>query len=326
MKRRFLVLMLAAALIISVASVASAAKFPNAQAAGILDLLPEIPEMKTKNDGSTQSVTLSAPMEWLCAIWNWNWVQMEWTNGDHTEASVPMSGQSNTQQGYGIWVNANFDDEGNVTWQGTGTYEMPYAYDGGLADGTNVKFDRFGNPVQVTIEKSGTEYFANGASTKTTIVFGHQDDSEGSKKYYVANVKEEYADGSYIFGHFAMNGDPTSVYLIDASGAYKLLYERPKPQGERPSHCIVWWIAYDTPDSEIDVPENGFIKVIEGEYIYHGGVWDQDLNDGAGGNVEIALSEAEYADQANWPKIGYNTWSLWWTEYTGYKQVWVYDD
>ena len=65
MKRRFLVLMLAAALIISVASVASAAKFPNAQAAGILDLLPEIPEMKTKNDGSTQSVTLGMAVRHL---------------------------------------------------------------------------------------------------------------------------------------------------------------------------------------------------------------------------------------------------------------------
>jgi len=323
MRKHILVLAMAAVLMIAAVTVASAVTVPNANTAGIMDLMPEVPTMKTKNDGQTQTVTLSAPMNWLCGIWNWNWVQMEWTNAEHTEASVPMSGQSNAQQGYGIWVSANFDEEGNVTWNGTGTYEMPYAYDGGLDDGTNVKFDRFGNPVLVTIETAGTEYFGSGASTKTTITYGNVNDSEGTKKFYVASVKEEYADGSFIFGHFAMSGEPSSIYTIDANGAYKLLYERQKP---RSSHCVNWWIDYKTPDSEIEVPENGYIKVIEGVYIYHGGVWDQELNNGEGGNVEIALSEAEYADQANWPKRGYNTWSLWWTEYTGYKQVWVYDD
>lgn len=326
MKTKILVLVLAAVLLLSVASVASAVSFPRVEETGLMELLPEVPTMKTKNDGATQHVTLSAPMDWLCAIWNWNWVQMSWDNGEKTEASVPMSGQGNGAQGFGLWLSANFDDEGNCTWQGTGTYAMPYAYDGGLSDGTNVKFDTHGKPVQITKEMSGTEFFGNGTSTKTTVVYGYQADMKGRMKYYVANVKEEYADGSYIFAHYGMGGAPSSVYTIDANGAYKLLYQKPLPEGERPAHCINWWIAYDIPDSEIEVPENGFIKVIEGVYIYHGAVWDQDLNDGQGANVEMALSEEEYADKANWPTIGYNTWSLWWTEYTGYKQVWVYDD
>ena len=33
--------------------------------------MPDVPTMKTKNDGVNETITLSKEVEWISAIWNW---------------------------------------------------------------------------------------------------------------------------------------------------------------------------------------------------------------------------------------------------------------
>ena len=67
---------LAVALIVSMlcTSVALAAPKRLSAIEGLPEIPENIPEMKTKNDGVTQTVTLSEPLSWLCAIRNWEWI------------------------------------------------------------------------------------------------------------------------------------------------------------------------------------------------------------------------------------------------------------
>lgn len=237
MKTRFFALMLAVVMLLSVTLAASAVTIPNAKDTGLMDMLPEIPTMTTKNDGKTQTVTLSSPMTWLAAIWNWEWVQMTFTDSTNTKAEVDMTGYAG-QQGLGLYAGVWYttDEEGNEVVGGhySGVYEMPYAYDGGTPDGTNVKFDRFGNPALVTVETAGTSYFGNGDSAKTTVTYKYDVNSYGQRVFYVDELKEEYPDGSYIHGRFSMNGNANYVYAIGADGTHTVLQGGPPtlPAGE----------------------------------------------------------------------------------------------
>ena len=222
MKTRLTVLALMAALLVSVAAVAFAVTTPALSDIDVPEC-PEVPTMTTKNDGHTMNVVFSDSMQWVCCIWNWNWEQMTFTNPEQTEAVISMDGHS-VQPGYGIWQNSSYDDDGNCVWSGMGNYEMPYAFDGGLANGVNVKYKRNGALAQVTIQLAGTEYFDNGASTNTTITYKNQPDSIGNMKIYISDIKEEYADGSFIKTDYAMDGLPTYAYMITDSGEHIVLF------------------------------------------------------------------------------------------------------
>ena len=46
--------------------------------------MPSVPTMKTKNNGVTETITLSEEVDWISAVWNWQWV------------SIPMDGVTGT--------------------------------------------------------------------------------------------------------------------------------------------------------------------------------------------------------------------------------------
>ncbi len=316
--KKVLVLVLALAALLCVAVTASAVTIPE----NVKDLdipeIPALPEMKCKNDGLTQTITFSEPVDWMAAIFcdghDWTWNDVSWTSPEHTEATVDMTAHKQSP-GYGFWASSNYDDEGNCTWSGTGFYEMDYAYDVVLKDGTDVKYNQFGEPREVTLKKPGSEFFGFGPSIGTTILVKFKGNSVGKFVPYVYEIKEDYRNGTSTRAFFAMNGAPTYMIKLLGQGKWQELYKWSAPGQDT---LINGWIDLNTPDEDIPLEEGQYIVV--SPLIYHGGVWDQELNDGAGDNVEIALSEEEYADQANWPKRGYNTWSLWWIE--GHKEVW----
>ena len=359
MKARFAILFLCAVMLVSVCTAASALTIPNWKQ---LELeRPEIPTMTCKNNGSTQTVTLSEPIDWMAGIWNWNWVNAEFTDGTNTEAVLDMqsNGADNScQQGWGTYAGIWYNDDGSYGGHYSGAYEMDYAYDVSARNGVNVKYDNFGRPVYETVTAQGTEYFGNGASEKTTIVYRSAVDSYGSRIFYVDEITEEYADGSSIHARFSMNGDATHLYVVNPDGSITIVLENapeeepieepidePTDEPAVNEHCVNWWIAYSTPDEEIEVPENGYIKYIEGEYIHHvqigediavytdeefdaslipasGWEWvDSDGNHHVQVAKDVSSHKAEEHDDSLIPEYGWE-----WEEYTGYKQVWVIDN
>jgi hypothetical protein len=349
MKSRLFVLFLCVAMLLCVTVAASAADIPNWKQ---LDLeRPEIPSMTCKNDGATQTVTLSEPIDWMAGIWNWNWVNADFTDDSHTAATLDQNSQdaeNKCQQGYGTYSGVWYNEDGEVGGHYAGTYEMDYAYDVAAKNGVNVKYDNFGRPVYETVTTQGTEYFGNGPSEKTTIVYRYGQNSVGGHEFFVDEITEEYPDGSRIHARFAMSGEANYVYQIGADETHTVLYVMPVAPAEEPEvkeHCVNWWIAYDTPDDQIEVPENGYIKIIEGEIVHHVQVgediavytddeFDESLIPSGGwewvdgdGNHHVQTAkdvgthlEAEHDDSLI-PEYGWE-----WVENTSYKQVWVIDD
>lgn len=97
---RLLAVMLAAALLLSCSpAMAEGYTVPKNTKEIELPEMPDVPTMKTKNDGVNETITLSEEVEWISAIWNWEWVSipMEGTTG-----AYPITGHKG-QQGMGTW-------------------------------------------------------------------------------------------------------------------------------------------------------------------------------------------------------------------------------
>ncbi len=231
MKSRITALFLAVMMLLAMVSTASAVSIPTQADNSVLDEIPELPTMKCKNDGKTQTITMSEPISWVAAIFcdgkDWTWNEMTFTNDEHTQASVDMTSHA-MSPGFGFWSNE---------W-GAGNYKMSYAYDVVLANGTDVKYGRYGAPAQMEFTRTGTEYFGNGASKKATILVQFEEAAPTSnvgKNPYVANIKEEYADGTVISCFFAPNGTPRYAVLTDADGRQHEIYTRPRPESSTPA-------------------------------------------------------------------------------------------
>lgn len=103
---RLLAVLLAAALLLS-CSMAMAEDYSApkkaADIAGLPDM-PSVPTMKTKNDGVTETITLSEEVEWISAVWNWESVSIEM---DGTTGTYDIAGNNKKykcQQGMGTKV------------------------------------------------------------------------------------------------------------------------------------------------------------------------------------------------------------------------------
>ncbi|MBR5345692.1 MAG: hypothetical protein IK127_07685 [Clostridia bacterium] len=363
--KKILVLVLALAALLCIAAAASAVTIPE----NVKDLdIPEIPALPTmhcKNDGVTQTITFSESVDWMAVVFcdghDWTWNDVTWASPEHTEATADMTAHKQSP-GYGFWANSTYDDEGTCTWSGTGFYEMDYAYDVVLKDGTDVKYNQFGDLAELTLKNAGSEYFGNGPSIGTTILVKFEGNSVGRFVPYVDEIKEDYRNGSSIHARFAMNGMPTWVYQILPDGSRKTLYVREQPeegnesngeQGEeepgRPSHQVApWWVEWSTPDSEIEVPENGYIKYVQMTYVNHG----EDVAvvtkaqfeagvDGDGNSLpeyswtweeseeKVHLQKEVLDTPDGIPTSEYNPddWPSWYGHYeVNHKEVWVYDD
>ncbi len=259
--KKGLILVLVIIALLSVAAVASAVTIPG----NVKDLeipeIPQLPEMKTKNDGTTQTITFSEPVNWMAAVYcdghDWTWNDVTWASADHLEATVDMSAHK-MSPGYGFWASSNYDADGNCTWSGTGFYEMDYAYDVVLVDGTDVKFDQFGQPRELTIQTAGTEYFGNGRAVNTTVFVRFREDSAGRLVPYVETIKEAYRNGSSIQGRFSMNGQPNSAFAIAPDGTRTVLFARSVPA-----------------PAPAPVDENGSIILFEGGVYSDFDGWDE---------------------------------------------------
>ena len=311
MKARLTVFVLLIVALISVAVVASAITIPSVKESGAPEP-PEIPTMKCKNDGVTQTVTMSSPIDWIASIWNWEWFEMKFDNEEHTQASVSMEGH-HAAQGWGIWVSSNYDEEGNVTWTGTGIYGEeghPYAYDVTLPGGTNVKYGAHGNPVEITIDDyAGSSYFDNGKSRLTKYIYkgGTNCVDENNIIIYLYQLQESYADGSFIRTTYAMNGEPTYAFLMTKDKNEIVLYNW-DPEEEEPA----------------EIPESGLV-LFEGESTVAWSGWDEGWDNR---NIAVDLTafndvlktlksgqsiSVEYQSQYNKPILLIKTepWSVW---------------
>ena len=226
--KKGLVLALAVVMLLSVAAVASAVTIPNAKDLEIPEI-PQLPVMQTKNNGTTQTVTFSEPVDWMAAVYcdgkEWTWNDVTWASQDHLEATVDMTAHK-MSPGYGFWSSANYDADGNCTWSGAGFYEMDYAYDVILPDGTDVKFSNAGEPRELTLRLAGTEYFGSGKSVDTNVLMKYRPNAAGKVVPYVHEIKESYRNGSTIVGHFSMNGTPYSVVQTAPDGTKTILFGR----------------------------------------------------------------------------------------------------
>lgn len=377
--RKSLALVLMIALLVSMTAAASAVTVKDAKGnviaelpedvRGVLDSIPALPTLSCKNDGFTQTVTLSETVDWLAVItWDretkgWSFNAMEWANDEHTVATTDISGNK-LSLGFGMWQSTSYDDAGNVTWSGTGNYAMP-AYDVVLSDGTDVWYTQSGQPYQLTMRMPGSDFFGKGPSVDTTVTVKFAPNNLGRTVPYVAQIKEDYRNGTSLVSQFAMNGAPTFAYKLFGGGKWNVIYQWqldetniPAKEDEpaddpaggdepgRSSHQVApWWIKWDTPDSEIEVPENGYIKYIQKIVVQHGedvcvcteenfnnGVdddgnplpeYDWTWNDNGTVHCQKKVIDAEL-DPSEYDPNDYPSWYS--TYENNHKEVWVYDD
>ncbi|MBR6186375.1 MAG: hypothetical protein IKQ41_08960 [Clostridia bacterium] len=102
---RILAVLLAAALLFS-CSMAFAEDFSVPKTVGAIEELPDMPDvpgMKTKNNGVTETITLTDELEYINAVWNWNWfpIEMDGTTGTYDIAA--NNAKFRCQQGMGTW-------------------------------------------------------------------------------------------------------------------------------------------------------------------------------------------------------------------------------
>ena len=269
--------------------------------------LPEYPTMKVKTVKGITTLTLSAPLTWLNAIQNWNWMDIITWNEDKTVGTYSTAGlksavgtgtymghwqqtfeedkdfayrgvyaidgavsadyvakKGNPDNYTGIdngeyladygwfenprvgcpdtwgfehtdiygthshlnsWVGGyfqedyvvrekwdyNFDPNGvQLVWRTKesigmycGWYDMGFAYDGGLQDGSDIKYTASGKVASITVTKTGENYLANPdkAPVKSEVTYKWM-----YGRPYIAEIKETYDDDSSITAKFNFNG------------------------------------------------------------------------------------------------------------------------
>jgi len=153
--KKTLAILLAAIMLLSVsAAVAEGYNFP-ATLKGVEGVpeMPEVPALKTKNDGVTQTVTADGEFESLSAVVNWQWLPITFEDG---VATFSMDDFKKNQQGTGTYAGmwGYPGSDGDNSWQiataesgtykgywekwGEGVYYREYVVDNG--DGTETLY------------------------------------------------------------------------------------------------------------------------------------------------------------------------------------------
>ena len=142
--------------------------------------------------------------------WNSKWIS-EWSQGQVDPANWKKSSDNwgkYTDEG-GMTTHYYFDtyldgDEeiGKLMGLMFGTYPMDFAYDGGIADGSNVKYTAGGKVASVTVTKEGENYLGSEkAPVKSEVTF-----KQMYRRMYVAEIKETFDDDSTITATFNFAG------------------------------------------------------------------------------------------------------------------------
>lgn len=225
MKTRLSIAALLTVLLVLVSAVALADV--TVPALGDMPACPEVPAMTVQNDGSTLTATFSEPVSWAAGIWDWNFVSADFTDGSQTAFTLDVAAnndQFHCQLGFGKYKGMWLNDDGSVGGQYFGTYDMGIAFDVVLQDGTDVKYDGFGKPAQVTVNGGGTQLFGNGSASSTQYSYMCERDGLNRPVNYLSKVQETYADGSALLANYSMDGMVTRVSAIDPDGNVTVLY------------------------------------------------------------------------------------------------------
>ena len=88
-----------------------------------------------------------------------------------------------------------------------GNYRMDddFAYDGEAADGTHVRYGRFGECVQIAVTLTGVNFLGTDKTPVKTTVYWRPLEHYGKNvwNFYINNITEEYEDGSKLEAHFS---------------------------------------------------------------------------------------------------------------------------
>ena len=109
---------------------------------------------------------------------------------------------------YGIWKPVTQNKFGAYCQNG-GLYQDidQFAYDGGLEDGSDVKYSQGGKVVSITVTKTGVNYLGGEKEpVKTEVSFRRQ-----YNKMYLYSIKETYDDDTTLQAIFSFNGARISL-------------------------------------------------------------------------------------------------------------------
>ena len=83
-----------------------------------------------------------------------------------------------------------------------------FAYDGVTADGTHVKYGRYGELLQIGVELTGVNFLDTGKTPVRTTVNWCPLEHYGQKvwNFYIYEIIEEYEDGTKLTAHFSSSG------------------------------------------------------------------------------------------------------------------------
>jgi hypothetical protein len=95
----------------------------------------------------------------------------------------------------------------NTYTQSFGVYELDddFAYDGATADGTLVRYGRYGELVRVGVTLTGVNFLGTDKTPTKTTVYWRPLEHKGKNvsNYYIFQITEEYEDGSKLNAHFS---------------------------------------------------------------------------------------------------------------------------
>ena len=89
-----------------------------------------------------------------------------------------------------------------------GWYDMGFAYDGGLQDGSDIKYTASGKVASITVTKTGENYLGSeNAPVKSEVTFKWL-----YGRPYISEIKETFDDDSTITATFAFNGSRIKLH------------------------------------------------------------------------------------------------------------------
>ena len=149
--------------------------------------------------------------------WNNEWTS-EWEQGakdpatwERTNEYWGYSFDENsgiaTHQYFSTYLNDDNIEIGHLRGQMFGHYDPGFAYDGGIADGSDVKYTAGGKIASITVSKTGVNYLGSEKEpVKTEVTFNRM-----YGRMYISTIKETYDDDTTCEAHYNFNGVLTGV-------------------------------------------------------------------------------------------------------------------
>ena len=164
-------------------------------------------------EGLTSAVGTGKYMgRWDAGSWETGATQPVATDTDLTPAEAFDKYDGGYTRSIFTWV---FDEETgeykeiqSMAGMYSGWYDMGFGYDGGIADGSDVKYTPSGRVYSITVTKTGVNYLGGEKEpVKSEVTF-----KSLYGRMYVASIKETYDDDSTLEAVFSFNGDRIQLH------------------------------------------------------------------------------------------------------------------